>query len=81
MAMLPGSKAMVWVGPPLPCKPLGSRLRGAALLILPLWLKAQVLSSAKLPPASVNVPPEVAQSPPWLELARIVLARVAAPRL
>jgi hypothetical protein len=62
------------------CKPLGSRLSEVTLFLLPMWLKAQVLSSARLPPASVRVPPEGAQSPP-VDLARIVSALVRAPRL
>ncbi len=56
------------------CKPLGSRLINMASFVLP-GPKSQVVSSAKLPPPSVLVPPRVSQSPP-ADLARIVLVTV-----
>src|SRR5712675_1585365 len=79
MATLPGSSLMVWVGPPLFCSPLGSRLSPVALFLLLLLGKNwQESSLARFPPPSVmwTGPP---QSP--TEPTRMVLVSVDAPLL
>jgi hypothetical protein len=74
MAVLPVSRAMVWVGPPLLAS--GPRLSEVALFLLLDWVKPQEASSARLPPPSVTVPLQSWPPPPP---ARMLLVRVMLP--
>ena len=85
MAGLPGSSAIVCVGPPLFCRPLGSS-SAAVLRMSPLALRRPpgsvvssppAASSLKLEPRDVIVPPLLEMFPAVVPLASTVLAMLS----
>jgi hypothetical protein len=77
-ALVPNS-AMVWVGPPLFCRPLGSSPATVPFTSpVPVKKLVQLVSSDRLYPCEVNVP-ELEQFPPEGLFASSVLFTVRVP--